>query len=93
MTIMGILSAFSLSVVALVLKGLEDAKSDSIFHAVWAKGPLFVVFGCALSLGAALLFYRQRSLLAWYYGQLCLVNIGLNGSVEDWLQESTTWHS
>jgi hypothetical protein len=92
MTIMGILSAFSVSAVVIVLKGLGDAKSDSVLRAIWDQGAVFVVTGCLFALTAALFFYLERSILAWYYGQLCLAENGLTlYSVRDWLYDADSW--
>ena len=72
MTIMGILSTFCVAVVALVLDRVCGAEKPTLFllvrteqgHYLW---PATVSFSAA-----AALFYKQRSDLAWFYGQIAL---------------------
>ena len=72
MTIMGILTAFAGGVPSLVLDRTAGASTSSPFSALWeVERPLILCGSLALFL-AALYFYRQRSLLAYYYGQLAL---------------------
>jgi hypothetical protein len=71
MTIMGILSAVAIAAPAGVLNALLGTK-DYFKDQLWAAGPFFVVIGSILCVLSAALFYKERSLLAWYYGQMCL---------------------
>jgi hypothetical protein len=74
MNIMGILSTFCVAVVALVLdKVLGGKTSEPTFLTdVWKYGRPCVMAASALMLAGAYFFYRQRSKLAFYYGQICL---------------------
>lgn len=90
MSIMGILSTFCVAVLALVLDRVVSADKGHLVD-VWAKGYPFIVVGSALMLFASLFFYRQRSLLAWYYGQISLCIAKSSKDTEDWLRESDSW--
>ena len=71
MTIMGILSAFCVAAAAFVLK--EVASADKGFMPVlWVRSADYLTLGTVFLIGAALWFYRQRSVLAWHHGQLSL---------------------
>jgi len=72
MTIMGILSAVAIAAPAGILNALLGDDKAGFKERLWGAGPFFIVGGSALCAVAALLFYRQRSLIAWYYGQMCL---------------------
>jgi SET domain len=72
MTIMGILSAVGIATPAGILNGILGDKNN--FHdQLWGAGPYFVIVGSVLCILAAAFFYKQRSLLAWYYGQMTLL--------------------
>lgn len=75
MSIMGILSAFCVAAVSLVLKQVLEAESEKYLATVWAKGNVLMMAGTLLMLIAALFFYRQRSRLATLYGALCVTVI------------------
>jgi len=72
MTIMGILSAVAVVAPAGILNALLGEKSY-FKEQLWGAGPFFVIVGSMFCILAGLLFYKERSLLAWYYGQLCLI--------------------
>ena len=94
MNIMGILSVFCVLTVAGIASAFKDAKlnGDTVAAVLWTRGSIYFVCGCFCSLFAGLFFYRQRSLLAWYYGQICLSEIsGQNGPLENWLAEADGW--
>jgi hypothetical protein len=94
MNIMGILSVFCVLTVAGVANAFKDAKigGDSVASIFWTHGSAYFVSGCFCVLLAGLFFYRQRSLLAWYYGQICLSEIsGQNGPLEEWLSDADGW--
>lgn len=77
MTIMGILSAVSVAAPAGVLNTVLGEQTG-LRGLLWLTGRHFIVLGSVLSVLAALYFYKQRSLLAWYYGQ-----ISLRGAIEE----------
>jgi hypothetical protein len=92
MTIMGVLSAFSIAVAGFVAKDFADAKFE-ISRPPWDHWQ-FVVLGCGLFITAAAAFYHERSLLAWYSGQLALKQVDATWptqSLRDWLLEVDGW--
>ena len=72
MTIMGLLSAFSIVVPAAVLDRVGGTKltDHNLFAQIWNNDRILILSGSLAFLLAALAFYLQRSLLAIYYGQL-----------------------
>jgi len=72
MTIMGILSAVAIAAPAGILNALLGDKG-TFKDQLWGAGPYFILVGSVFCVVSAGLFYKQRSLLAWYYGQMCLV--------------------
>jgi len=72
MTIMGLLSAFSVLVAGLVLDrtAAADPEKQAILAKLWSEQREFLGVGSIALLLAALCFYLQRSLLAYYIGQL-----------------------
>ena len=72
MTLMGLLSAFAVAVPAIVLDRTAGARQDEQPHlaALWAEHRGLLAAGKLVFLLSALYFYRQRSLLAYYLGQL-----------------------
>ena len=71
MTIMGILSAVFLAAPAGIL-GAIASKDRQVTIAFWNAGKLFIVAGSVFCIAAAFYFYKERSSLAWHYGQTCL---------------------
>lgn len=105
MTIMGILSTFCVLVSGGVLDRITGTENE-FFKLVWTSGSPYVILGSLFALLAALFFYLQRSLLAWYYGQisLCIAKnneAGINKnrkdknqdeySLEDWYADADSW--
>jgi hypothetical protein len=74
MNIMGILTAFCVATVAFSLKELLEANGNPPppLQIIWCHGAWYILIGSPLILGAAACFYKQRSNLAWYYGQISL---------------------
>jgi len=76
MSIMGVLSTFCLAVPSLFFERVISADPNSIAHdflvALWHNGSLFLVVASCLMLCGAAFFYKQRSKLAWFYGQIAL---------------------
>jgi hypothetical protein len=75
MTIMGVLSGFAIGSVALVAHAFSATllNNSSLVHLTWNTPATLVVVATVAQLVAALFFYKQRSVLAWHYGQLCLI--------------------
>jgi hypothetical protein len=72
MTIMGILSTFCIAATGLVLKFSTNAPESHWLHDPLENSKELVSAGCGALVMAAYLFYRQRSMLAWHYGQISL---------------------
>ncbi|HXH51339.1 MAG TPA: hypothetical protein VNM47_18520 [Terriglobia bacterium] len=94
MTIMGVLSAFCVALAAAATDRIATA-DKGFFQVVWSKGKDHVIVAGALALFGAYLFYRERSLLAWYYGQISLAHTRGPATtpkpVGDWLTEADGW--
>lgn len=105
MTIMGILSTFCVIVSGGALDRITGTE-NKFFELVWLSGSPYIILGSVFALLAALFFYLQRSLLAWYYGQisLCIAKkneAGVNKnrkdknqdeySLEDWYAGADSW--
>jgi hypothetical protein len=97
MTIMGILSTFSITSAALFLNAVGSAEpsKQTLFLPLWAKEHWYILAGSAWMVAAAGLFYDQRSTLAWYYGQLTLAieapkKINSLDPVQ-WMQDADCW--
>jgi hypothetical protein len=96
MTIMGLLSTFCLAALAFEVGKvplLETKEAPAFLDA--QSGYVLCSVVCLL-LGA-LAFYRQRSLLAFYFGQLaldaCAPNRGLTQPRHDLLEEANSWET
>src|SRR5262250_3047450 len=93
MTIMGLLSAFSVALASFSTERIVSADQDFL-HDLWVHGRDHVVAGAATAVLAAFFFYLQRSHLAWYYGQIALAQsrgTASPESVEDWLTWADGW--
>ncbi|HEV3100507.1 MAG TPA: hypothetical protein VGY75_12405 [Candidatus Udaeobacter sp.] len=98
MNIMGILSTFCVAVPALVLERLASAAKDTDLATIWTSGKTYFWIASALLLVSASLFYKQRSLLAFYYGRIALgepplphVSVPDYKTWTDWADSWTTW--
>jgi hypothetical protein len=89
MTIMGVLSAFSISV-ATVAIGAVIHVAPKPFSAISTLGLPYVIAGSVFSGLAACAFYFQRSLLAWYYGQIALSRFRGTTSAQS-IADNVTW--
>jgi hypothetical protein len=93
MTIMGVLSTFCIVVPLFVLERLTSAEKGFL-SGLWSSGSRYFWFGLILMLLAGGLYYKQRSLLAWYYGQISL-KMALphhdTSEIETWLREADSW--
>ena len=100
MSIMGVLSTFSVAVPSLLLERIIASSPQSIGHQslqdLLSFGTPFLTVACALMFIAAAFFYKQRSLLAWYYGQTSL-EMGLPNYTElrldQWLRDADSWET
>ncbi len=73
MTIMGLLTAFAVAVPALVLDRTAGAPGNNAvtsLTSLWGTHKLYIGLGCLMCFLSALMFYLQRSGLAFWYGQL-----------------------
>jgi hypothetical protein len=92
MTIAGILSTFCIASLLVTINSFILPGKDGQTNIFWKESPWFCGLGLTGFLGAALSFYRQRSLLAYYYGQISLNMVRKkNEEVEDLLDESDSW--
>jgi SET domain len=95
MTIMGILSAAAVAAPAAIL---NLSLSKDVRDMLWAPEHIFLVMGSTLCVIAALLFYKQRSTLAWYYGQITLAEALTETRSRDvrlrgWLRDADSWET
>jgi hypothetical protein len=72
MTIMGILSVFAVAASALILDKTLGADLHSEGHRLWTAQPALISLSAAALMLAALYFYRQRSALGFWYGQIVI---------------------
>jgi len=98
MSIMGILSTFCVAVPSLVLERLASAANETDLAAIWSNGKSYFWIASALMLLSAALFYKERSLLAFYYGRIALGEPPEHHASavdyktwEDWADSWTTW--
>jgi hypothetical protein len=93
MTIMGILSGFCGAALALAIKLLSSKDLPSRLVDIPSYAPVSLSLALLLLLFAALSFYRQRSLLAWYYGQIALEDSAhiTNHRLPKWLKNADGW--
>ena len=72
MNIMGILSVFSVVVAGGVVDRTAGATVGTQLAVIWLHSAPLVMSGAFWALMSAFLFYRERSLLAWYVGQIAI---------------------
>jgi hypothetical protein len=94
MTIMGLLSTFDVAVTGLILNASLGQQRGEL-QTVWQSGHWYLVTASFWMLLAALIFYRQRSLLAYYYGQIALSAVDQScadyRNIESALKEANSW--
>ena len=95
MTIMGILSAASVAAPAGILNAALSKDAQAL---LWNPEHFFIVMGSVLCVIAAMLFYKERSDLAWYYGQICLTEAiaekkALGAELREWLRDADSWET
>ncbi len=100
MTIMGILSAFCVAVPSIVIERIISIDKNSVAFNVASnltdKGIWFLILASVALFIASALFYKQRSKLAWYYGQISLEVIQKDFTecrLEEWLKDADCWKS
>src|SRR5262249_2008963 len=75
---------------------IAGAKDSTELAQLWSEGHSQWLLGSAAILLAAFLFYRQRSHLSWYYGQIALAQVRKNTdeeSVSSWLTDADSWET
>ncbi len=97
MTIMGILSAFCVLTVGGIANAFKDVEpygKETLAMMAWKNAHIYIAAGCLCVMVAALFFYRQRSHLAWCYGQTCLTLAKMNHDTSaEWLEYADGWSS
>ena len=100
MTIMGILTTFCVAVPSLLIERAYSASKDAIGYCflqnLLSNGLTYTIAASILFLIGAVFFYKQRSLLAWYYGQIALEFTHPNytgHSLNQWLENADTWEA
>jgi hypothetical protein len=95
MAIMGILSAVSVIAPGGILSALL-ASDKGAASQLWNTSSAFILAGATFCIVSALYFYKERSTLAWFYGQICLKQaLGPKDvmGIQDWLREADSWES
>src|SRR5690348_5833837 len=90
MSIMGILSGVSVVAPGGILSAVM-ASDKSAATQLWSSSSYIIVAGAALCIIAGLCFYKQRSRLAWFYGQICLteaLNPDDSDAIREWLRDA-----
>ena len=100
MSIMGVLSTFCLAVPSLFFERAISADQSSIAHdfltKLWSNGFCCLMVSSSFMLIGAAFFYKQRSKLAWYYGQISLEMALPNYTgqqLEQWLKNADSWEA
>jgi hypothetical protein len=94
MTIMGILSAFSVAVPALVIERIASAPNGTFLNLLWNSSRAQFWLSSGLMLLAASFFYIERASLAWHYGQT-LISIAIptynSRNWKQWIKDADSW--
>jgi hypothetical protein len=92
MTIMGILSTFCIASLLVSVNSFILPGKDCKTNPYWDQSPWFCSLGLVGFLGAGLSFYKQRSQLAYYFGQISLNMVRKKmKEVKDLLDMSDSW--
>lgn len=94
MTIMGVLSTFCVGMPALTIERVAGADGGTNLAKLWSVSDKYMIVGSVAMLIAALYFYRQRSRLAWHFGQICLAVSPYHREVDklvDQLADADSW--
>jgi len=73
-TLVGLLATFAVASAGLLLQATLGAKDASQAAVLWVRSRGYVASSAALGVTAAVAFFRERSLLAYYIGQLSLAH-------------------
>jgi len=97
MTIMGILSAVAVAAPGGILSSVLGSDSG-VRASLWSSEQWSIISGSVLCVVAALYFYKERSQLAWYYGQICLVQAldekkSVAAELREWLRDADSWET
>lgn len=98
MAIMGILSAVSVIAPGGILSALLAGEKGTPNAAgqLWNSCSGFILAGATFCIVSALYFYKERSTLAWFYGQICLKE-ALNPTdfeeIQNWLKDADSWEA
>lgn len=98
MTIMGILSTFCILVIGGCVNALSNVSKEQSqwFKGFWHEQGPFIFFGLCAVLLSAFFFYRQRSLLSYYVGQIHLSSDYsdlADGSVSELHDSANNWRT
>jgi hypothetical protein len=98
MTIMGVLSAVSIAAPAAILNSFMGDHPSSFNGELWKEEHFFIVFGSILCVAAALHFYKERSTLAWFHGQISLTGVledatSSSAELRELLREADSWET
>jgi hypothetical protein len=89
MTIMGLLSAFSIAVASFTTERIVSSEKGFLSD-LWRFGQGHVIVGSTAAVLGALYFYLQRSHLAWYYGEIALAQ-SKGESESKWMKTLLKW--
>jgi len=100
MTIMGILSTFCLGIPVVLVERVVSTGKESLCYdflsSLVSSSSTILILSLLLILVSAILFYKQRSLLAWFYGQIALEATvsGYTGvQLDQWLKDADSWET
>lgn len=94
MIIMGILSAFCITAATFIFEKVVSAEKG-YFACLWLAGAPYFWIASFLMLISSALFYKERSLLAFYYGRISLGTVPIpvkpNEDMNDWVDYADSW--
>jgi hypothetical protein len=95
MTIMGILSAFAVAAPAGILV-TSIGKDSAIANQLWSSAEVFILAGSTLCLMASGFFYKERSLLAAYFGKISFLQTDTHDpryrkELKEWLDQANSF--
>ena len=89
---MGILSTFGVAVPSVVIERIMSAEKGFL-NILWLSGSNYLLLASGFMILAASSFYKQRSLLAWFYGQIALTLALSKPNTARWLIDADSWAS